>query len=42
MEVDELIGVIKEIKEPAPAPVVRTLTERLQHLVDIGLEEITS
>jgi excinuclease UvrABC ATPase subunit len=41
MEVDELIGMIKEIKEPAAAPMVRTLTERLQHLVDIGLEYLS-
>jgi excinuclease ABC A subunit len=41
MEVDELVGVIKEIKEPVAAPMVRTLTERLQHLVDIGLEYLS-
>ncbi|MBV9617531.1 MAG: excinuclease ABC subunit UvrA [Ktedonobacteraceae bacterium] len=37
MEVDELVGVVEEIKEPAAAPMVKTLVERLQHLVDIGL-----
>jgi excinuclease UvrABC ATPase subunit len=41
MEVDELIGVVKEITEPTAAPMVRTLTERLQHLVDIGLEYLS-
>ncbi|GCE31563.1 excinuclease ABC subunit A [Dictyobacter alpinus] len=37
MEVDELIAVVKEIRNPALAPIVDTLAERLQHLVDIGL-----
>ncbi|GHO98004.1 excinuclease ABC subunit A [Reticulibacter mediterranei] len=41
MEVDELIEVIKEIKDPAVAPVIQTLTARLQHLVDIGLEYLS-
>jgi excinuclease ABC A subunit len=41
MEVDELVGVIKAIEEPVAAPMVRTLTERLQHLVDIGLEYLS-
>jgi excinuclease UvrABC ATPase subunit len=37
MEVDELIDVVKDITDPVAAPVIRTLTERLQHLIDIGL-----
>ncbi|MBC8161848.1 MAG: excinuclease ABC subunit UvrA, partial [Roseiflexaceae bacterium] len=41
MEVGELIGVIKKIQEPAAAPMVATLTERLQNLVDIGLEYLS-
>jgi excinuclease UvrABC ATPase subunit len=41
MEVGELIDVIRAIKDPAAAPIVATLTERLQHLVDIGLEYLT-
>ena len=41
MEIDELLEVIKGITEPAAAPIVRTLTERLQHLVDIGLEYLS-
>src|SRR5438067_910928 len=41
MEVDELVEVVKGITEPAAAPLVRTLTERLQHLVDIGLEYLS-
>jgi excinuclease UvrABC ATPase subunit len=41
IEVDELLEVVKGITEPAAAPLVRTLTERLQHLVDIGLEYLS-
>ncbi|GHO56610.1 ATP-binding cassette domain-containing protein [Ktedonobacter robiniae] len=41
MEVDELLEVVKGITEPAAAPIVRTLTERLQHLVEIGLEYLS-
>ena len=41
MEVGELIGVIKEITDPVAASMVATLTERLQHLVDIGLEYLS-
>lgn len=41
MEVGELITVIKGIKDPVAAPMVETLTERLQHLVDIGLEYLS-
>jgi excinuclease UvrABC ATPase subunit len=41
LEVDELIEVVREIDDPAAAPLVRTLTERLQHLVDIGLEYLS-
>ena len=41
MEVGELVGVIREIKDPVAAPIVATLTERLQHLVDIGLEYLS-
>ena len=40
IEVDELLEVVKDLKDPA-APIVRTLTERLQHLVDIGLEYLS-
>jgi excinuclease UvrABC ATPase subunit len=38
MEVDQLIGVIKAIEEPKVAPILKTLIQRLQYLVDIGLE----
>ena len=41
MEVGELIEVIRAIKDPVAAPMVDTLTERLQHLVDIGLEYLS-
>ena len=41
MEVDELIEVIREIKDPVAAPMVENLLERLQHMIDIGLEYIS-
>jgi excinuclease UvrABC ATPase subunit len=41
MEVSELIKVIQEINIPAAAPIIATLTERLQHLIDIGLEYLS-
>ena len=41
MEVGQLIGVIKAIKEPKAAPILKTLIQRLQYLVDIGLEYLT-
>lgn len=41
MEVGELIGVIRAIDNSLAAPLVATLTERLQHLVDIGLGYLT-
>ena len=41
LQVDELIGVIKEIHDPVAAPLVKTLSERLQHLVDIGLDYLS-
>ncbi|GHO90190.1 excinuclease ABC subunit A [Reticulibacter mediterranei] len=41
MEADELIEVIREIKDPVAAPMVENLIERLQHMIDIGLEYIS-
>jgi excinuclease UvrABC ATPase subunit len=41
MEAGQLIRVIREIDDPVAAPVVGSLTERLQHLVDIGLDYLT-
>src|SRR5262249_52660655 len=38
LEIDDLIEVIREIDDPAAAPLVNTLVERLQLLMDIGLE----
>ena len=40
-EVDELIPIVAEIKTPAAAPLVRELTNRLQQLVNIGLEYLS-
>ncbi len=41
MEIPELIEVVKKIKDPVAEPMVRTLLERLGHLVDIGLEYLS-
>ncbi len=41
MEVGRLIEVIRAIEDPVAAPMVEALTQRLQHLVDIGLEYLT-
>jgi excinuclease ABC A subunit len=41
MEVGHLIRVVQEIDDPAVAPVIRSLTERLQHMADIGLDYLT-
>lgn len=41
MEVGDLLGVIKGIKKAAAKPVVESLVERLQNVVDIGLEYLT-
>jgi excinuclease UvrABC ATPase subunit len=41
MEVSQLIDVIKAIKEPKAAPILKTLIQRLQYLLDIGLEYLT-
>jgi len=41
MEVGELIEFIRQIQDPEAAPLVRTLLQRLQHLVDIGLEYLS-
>ncbi len=41
MEVGELVHVIRTIKEPTAATVIEALAERLQHLVDIGLEYLS-
>ncbi|MCA9906150.1 MAG: excinuclease ABC subunit UvrA, partial [Anaerolineae bacterium] len=41
MEVDDLIDVIRAIDDPIARPIVATLAERVQHLIDIGLEYLT-
>jgi excinuclease UvrABC ATPase subunit len=41
MEIPELIEVVKKIKNPVAQPMVKALVERLQHLVDIGLEYLS-
>jgi excinuclease UvrABC ATPase subunit len=41
MEADELIAVIRDIKDPVAAPMVENLIERLQHMIDIGLEYLS-
>lgn len=41
MEVGKLIEVVKQIGDPAAAPIIKSLVERLQHLVDIGLDYLT-
>ncbi|SFS64166.1 excinuclease ABC subunit UvrA [Paenibacillus sp. BC26] len=41
MEVGQLIRVVREIADPVAAPVIKSLIERLQHLVDIGLDYLT-
>ncbi|MBK8027072.1 MAG: excinuclease ABC subunit UvrA [Chloroflexi bacterium] len=41
MEAGELIEVVRAIQDPVAAPMVAALIERLEHLVDIGLEYLS-
>ncbi len=41
MEIPALIEAVKTIKIPAAEPLIKALLERLQHLVDIGLEYLS-
>jgi excinuclease UvrABC ATPase subunit len=41
MEVGDLLGYLQTLSGPTAAPILSTLTERLGHLVDIGLEYLT-
>ncbi|MCL4487140.1 MAG: excinuclease ABC subunit UvrA [Chloroflexi bacterium] len=41
MEVSELITFLKDIKGPVAAPMVKILVDRLQHIIDIGLEYLS-
>jgi len=41
LEIGELVPFLREIADPVAAPMVAALTERLQHVVDIGLEYLS-
>jgi excinuclease UvrABC ATPase subunit len=41
MEVGDLIGVIKDVRDAVTKPMVDSLVERLQNVIDIGLEYLT-
>lgn len=41
MEVGQLIRIIREIDDPVAVSIIKSLTERLQHLVDIELDYLT-
>ena len=41
MEIGELLEVVRKVKEPKAGPIVKALTERLQNVVDIGLEYLS-
>jgi excinuclease UvrABC ATPase subunit len=41
MEIPDLIEAVQKIKVPAAEPIVKALLERLQNLVDIGLEYLS-
>lgn len=41
MQIDELIAIVKTIDTPQLKPVTSALIERLQHLVDIGLDYLS-
>jgi len=41
MEITELIKVAKTFKDSAAQPIIKSLVERLQHLIDIGLEYLS-
>jgi excinuclease ABC A subunit len=41
MEITELISIVEKIHDPVAAPMLTTLKERLQHLVDIGLDYLS-
>lgn len=41
MEISELIKAVKSIKEPAAQSMINMLSERLQHMIDIGLEYLS-
>ena len=41
MEISELIKIVQEVKDPTAKSMVAMLTERLQHMVDIGLDYLS-
>ncbi len=41
LEIPDLIEALKAMTDPAVAPIIATLTERLQNVVDIGLEYLS-
>ena len=41
MEVGDLIPVLRLMTDPVAEPIIRTLIERLQHMVDIGLDYLS-
>lgn len=41
MQIDELVKVIKEIKEPEAEPLVKGIIEKLENIIDIGLGYLT-
>ncbi|MGW5440429.1 ATP-binding cassette domain-containing protein [Nocardia asteroides] len=41
LEVGELIAAVKTIDDPRVRPVVKSLTDRLGHLIDLGLDYLT-
>jgi excinuclease ABC A subunit len=41
MEVGDLIPILSNVREPEAAPLIASLLQRLQYLVDIGLDYIT-
>ena len=41
LEVGELVTVVRAVKEPKAAPIVQALVDRLQAVVDIGLEYLS-
>jgi excinuclease UvrABC ATPase subunit len=41
MEVGDLIPILRLMTDPVAEPIIRTLIERLQHMVDIGLDYLS-
>lgn len=41
MQMDELLNALAEITDPIAKPLIASLLERIQHLVDIGLDYVS-